>query len=53
MVVRQTLTQTMKILARPTQTKQKNQKKTENPDLITHPVRPVVILTIPQKNVNL
>ena len=31
----------------------KNQKKTDNLDLRTHPLRPVVELTVPQKNVTL
>ena len=50
MVVKQTLT--IKFLTIPMQTIQTN-KKTEKLDLSTHPVRPAVKLTIPQRNANL
>ena len=52
MVVRQTQTPTIKIVSLPIQTKQII-KKTGNLELSTHPVRPGVKLTIPQKIVNL
>ena len=51
-VVKQTLTQTMNFLTIPTQAV-KIIKKTEDLDLSTHPVRPVVKLTTPQRNVTL
>ena len=47
-MVIQTLTPTIDFLTIPTQTKQII-KKTENLDLSTHPVRPVVKPTIPQR----
>ena len=47
-LVKQFLTPPIKIPSMPTQTEQ-IVKKTKNPDLSTHPVRPVVKLTIPQK----
>ena len=50
MVVKRTLTPTIKFSAIPTQTLRKI-KKTEDLDLSTHPVRPVVKPAIPQKNV--
>ena len=49
---RQTLTSTRKLPTIPTQTIGKI-KKTGNPDLSTHPVRPLVKLTIPQRIVTL
>ena len=52
LVVKQTLTPTKKFLTIPTQTIQRI-KKTEDPDLSTHPVRPVVKLNPPQRNVTL
>ena len=52
MVVRQTQSPAIKFLTIPTQTLQII-KKTEDLDLSTHPVTPVVKLTIPQRNVTL
>ena len=51
-VIKQTLTPTKKFPTIPTQTIQKI-KKTEDLDLSTHLVRPVVKLTTPQRNVTL
>ena len=51
-VVRQTLTATTEFPTIPTQTIQIF-KKTEDQNLSTHPVRPVVKLTTPQRNVTL
>ena len=51
-VVKQTLTPTVKFPTEPTQTIQII-KKRENLELSTHPVRPVEKLTTPQKNVTL
>ena len=51
-VVDQTLTPTIRIPTKPMQSIQ-TIKKTENPDLSTYFVRPVVKLTIPQRNVTL
>ena len=50
MVVRQTQTATLKFLIIPMQTKQ-TIKKPDNRDLSNHPVRPLIKLTISQKNV--
>ena len=51
-VLKQTLTLTIKFQKIPTPTKQKI-KETEDLDLSSHPVRPVVELTTPQRNVTL
>ena len=51
-MVKQTLTPIIKFPTIPTQTIQLI-KKTENPDLSTHLVRPVVKLTTPQRNFTL
>ena len=51
-VVKQTLTRTIKLPTKPTQTIQLI-RKTEDLDLSSHPVRPVVKLTTPQRNVTL
>ena len=51
-VVKQTLTPTIKFPTKPTQTIQII-KRTEDLRLSTHPLRPVVKLTIPQKTVTL
>ena len=51
LVVKRTLTPTKKFLTIPTQTNQVIKKKTKGLNLSTHPVRPVVKLTIPQRNV--
>ena len=52
MVVRQTLTPTIKYPTTPTQTIQ-TIKKTDDLDLSTYPVRPVATLTTPQRIVTL
>ena len=52
LVVKQTLTPTIKFITIPTQAIQVF-KKTEDLDLCTHPVRRAVRLTNPQKNVTL
>ena len=49
MVVKRTLTLTTKIPTIPTQTIQIFKKKTKYLDLSTHPVRPVVKLTNPER----
>ena len=49
-MLKQTLTPTVKVPTTPTQTIQII-KKTEDLDLSAHPVRPVVKLTTPQRNV--
>ena len=51
-VIKQTPTTTVKFSTIPTQTIQII-KKTEDLDLSTHPVRPLVKLTTPQRNVTL
>ena len=51
-MAKQTLTPTINFLIKPTQTKNLT-NKTEKVDLSTHLVRPVVKLTIPQRNVTL